>query len=179
VQHNISYSLLKDNGQGAISYASAGEVNPAVTMEWNQFNNNCKKLYGNFTTCQAAVDLDIQNTQSVYFRVRLCVKCFTGKFRSPSDSNRCFYCVFIFFTHCLRYWLLLQSRIVQSISSNCDNFLICCAPHLSSSNHSWSIHQSSLVWVAVDTPSSEAGETGWEMATGFCLLVSVVPQGTS
>jgi hypothetical protein len=70
VQHNISFSLLEDNRQGAISYASAGEVNPTVTMEWNQFSNNFKKLYGNFTTCQAAIDMDIQNTQSVYFRVR-------------------------------------------------------------------------------------------------------------
>ncbi|PSN57210.1 hypothetical protein C0J52_05036 [Blattella germanica] len=69
VQHNISYSVLEDNRQGAIKYASAGEVNPIVTMEWNQFNKNCKKLYGNFTTCQAAIDMDIQNTQSVYFRV--------------------------------------------------------------------------------------------------------------
>jgi hypothetical protein len=76
VQHNISYSLLADNRQGAISYASAGEVNPTVTMEWNQFNNNCKKLYGNFTTCQAAIDMDIQNTRSVYFRVSLLMKYF-------------------------------------------------------------------------------------------------------
>uniref|UniRef100_A0A1V1FT29 Putative CTL17 isoform B n=1 Tax=Reticulitermes speratus TaxID=60591 RepID=A0A1V1FT29_9NEOP len=71
VQHNISFSLLADNRQGAINYASAGEVNPTVTMEWNQFSNNCKKLYGNFTTCQAAIDMDIQNTQSVYFRNNL------------------------------------------------------------------------------------------------------------
>jgi hypothetical protein len=78
VQHNISFSLLADNRQGAINYASAGEVNPTVTMEWNQFNNNCKKLYGNFTTCQAAIDMDIQNTQSVYFRVKYLVKCLTG-----------------------------------------------------------------------------------------------------
>jgi hypothetical protein len=74
VQHNISFSLLADNRQGAINYASAGEVNPTVTMEWNQFSKNCKKLYGNFTTCHAAIDMDIQNTQSVYFRVRLCAK---------------------------------------------------------------------------------------------------------
>lgn len=74
VQHNISYSVLTDNRQGAISYASAGEVNPTVTMEWNQFSKNCKRLYGNFTTCQAAIDMDIQNTQTVFFRVRLCAK---------------------------------------------------------------------------------------------------------
>lgn len=74
VQHNISFSVLSDNWQGAVSYASAGEVNPTVTMEWNQFSRNCKRLYGNFTTCQAAIDMDIQNTQTVFFRVRLCAK---------------------------------------------------------------------------------------------------------
>lgn len=74
VQHNISFSVLADNRQGAVSYASAGEVNPTVTMEWNQFSKNCQRLYGNFTTCQAAIDMDIQNTQTVFFRVRLCAK---------------------------------------------------------------------------------------------------------
>jgi hypothetical protein len=92
VQHNISYSLLADNRQGAINYASAGEVNPTVTMEWNQFNNNCKKLYGNFTTCHAAVDMDIQNTQSLYFRVIYHLRYLMGNyiymFRMPSGSYR-------------------------------------------------------------------------------------------
>nr|CAD7425800.1 unnamed protein product [Timema monikensis] len=71
VQHNISHSVLSDNRQGAISYSSAGEVNPTVTMEWNQFTRNCAKLYGNFTTCRAAIDMDIQNTQNIYFRNNL------------------------------------------------------------------------------------------------------------
>jgi hypothetical protein len=84
VQHNISYSLLADNRQGAINYASAGEVNPTVTMEWNQFNNNCKKLYGNFTTCHAAIDMDIQNTQSVYFRVKYLLKGLIGNYEGVS-----------------------------------------------------------------------------------------------
>ncbi|XP_063235879.1 protein bark beetle isoform X2 [Bacillus rossius redtenbacheri] len=68
VQHNISYSVLSNNREGAVSYSSAGEVNPAVTLEWNQFTRNCAKLYGNFSTCKAAVDMDVQNTQNIYFR---------------------------------------------------------------------------------------------------------------
>ncbi|GLH02202.1 LOW QUALITY PROTEIN: Protein bark beetle [Gryllus bimaculatus] len=71
VQHNISYSIMTNNRQGAIHYGSAGEVNPMITVEWNQFKNNCDKLYGNFTTCGAAVYLDIQNTRTVYFRNNL------------------------------------------------------------------------------------------------------------
>lgn len=55
--------------EGAIKYASAGEVNAVITFERNQFVGNCEKLYGNFSTCKAAVSLDIQNTQNVYFRV--------------------------------------------------------------------------------------------------------------
>ncbi|OAD61568.1 hypothetical protein WN48_00079 [Eufriesea mexicana] len=39
-----------------------------MTLERNQFINNCEKLYGNFSTCKSAVWLDIQNTQSLYFR---------------------------------------------------------------------------------------------------------------
>ncbi|XP_067009482.2 protein bark beetle [Anabrus simplex] len=71
VQHNISYSILSNNKEGAINYASAGEVNPMVTIEWNRFTDNCNKLYGNFTTCEAAVYMDIQNTQTIYFRNNL------------------------------------------------------------------------------------------------------------
>ncbi|XP_076766657.1 C-type lectin domain-containing protein bark beetle [Xylocopa sonorina] len=68
VQHNISYSVISNCREGAIKYASAGEVNAIMTLERNQFTNNCEKLYGNFTTCKSAVWLDIQNTQSLFFR---------------------------------------------------------------------------------------------------------------
>ncbi|KAG8238179.1 hypothetical protein J437_LFUL014055 [Ladona fulva] len=71
VQHNISYSVFTKNQLGAINYASAGEINPMITMEWNQFTNNCLNLYGNFTTCSAAVSMDIQNTQSIFFKNNL------------------------------------------------------------------------------------------------------------
>jgi hypothetical protein len=69
VQHNISYSVVNKNREGAIRYTSAGEVNPIVTIDKNQFKYNCEKLYGNFTTCNAAVEIDVQNTQTIFFRV--------------------------------------------------------------------------------------------------------------
>lgn len=71
VQHNISYSVISNCREGAIKYASAGEVNAIMTLEYNQFMNNCEKLYGNFSTCKSAVWLDVQNTQSLFFRVSI------------------------------------------------------------------------------------------------------------
>lgn len=71
MQHNVSYSVISNCREGAIKYASAGEVNAIMTLERNQFINNCEKLYGNFSTCKSALWLDVQNTQLLYFRVSL------------------------------------------------------------------------------------------------------------
>ncbi|KAL3267568.1 hypothetical protein HHI36_011686 [Cryptolaemus montrouzieri] len=71
VQHNISFSVMENNKEGAFLYMSAGEVNPIVTIDKNQFKNNCKKFYGNFTTCKSAIDIDVQNTESIFFRNNL------------------------------------------------------------------------------------------------------------
>lgn len=71
VQHNISNSEFIENRQGAVSYHSVGEVNPVLTMDRNQFMRNCEQLYGNFTTCQSALRVDVQNTQTLYFRNNL------------------------------------------------------------------------------------------------------------
>ncbi|XP_020286537.1 protein bark beetle isoform X2 [Pseudomyrmex gracilis] len=71
VQHNVSYSVMSNCREGAMKYASAGEVNAIMTIERNQFVNNCEKLYGNFSTCKSALWLDVQNTQSLYFRNNL------------------------------------------------------------------------------------------------------------
>ncbi|XP_012276535.1 protein bark beetle isoform X2 [Orussus abietinus] len=71
VQHNVSYSSIRNCREGALRYASAGEVNAIITVERDQFTNNCEKLYGNFSTCKSAVWLDVQNTQSLYFRNNL------------------------------------------------------------------------------------------------------------
>lgn len=69
VQHNISNSEFLNNRDGAISYQSVGEVNPLVAITRNEVTGNCLKLYGNFTTCQSAVRVDVQNTQTLVFRV--------------------------------------------------------------------------------------------------------------
>ena len=67
VQHNVSLSVIKNNERGAVKYSSAGEINPILTFARNQFIDNCKDLYGNFSTCNSAINLDIQNTQDVFF----------------------------------------------------------------------------------------------------------------
>ncbi|XP_052754555.1 protein bark beetle isoform X2 [Galleria mellonella] len=71
VQHNISSSELTYNRDGAITYQSVGEVNPMVAIIRNEIKSNCLKLYGNFTTCQAAVTIDVQNTQTLVFKNNL------------------------------------------------------------------------------------------------------------
>ncbi|XP_068632960.1 protein bark beetle isoform X2 [Battus philenor] len=71
VQHNISNSEFTNNRDGAISYQSVGEVNPLVAITRNEISDNCLKLYGNFTTCHAAVRVDVQNTQTLVFRNNL------------------------------------------------------------------------------------------------------------
>ncbi|KAJ2949950.1 hypothetical protein O0L34_g11275 [Tuta absoluta] len=71
VQHNISNSEFHNNRDGAITYQSVGEVNPLVSIIRNEIDGNCLKLYGNFTTCQSAVKLDVQNTQTLVFRNNL------------------------------------------------------------------------------------------------------------
>ncbi|XP_049867990.1 protein bark beetle isoform X2 [Pectinophora gossypiella] len=71
VQHNISNSEFHNNRDGAISYQSVGEVNPLVAIIRNEIDGNCLKLYGNFTSCQSAVRIDVQNTQTLVFRNNL------------------------------------------------------------------------------------------------------------
>lgn len=39
-------------------------------MEGNRILSNCRQLYGNFSTCDAAVKADVQNMQTIHFRVR-------------------------------------------------------------------------------------------------------------
>ena len=36
LRHNMSFSVFDNNQRGAVSYASAGEINPIVTMQRNQ-----------------------------------------------------------------------------------------------------------------------------------------------
>ncbi|XP_066905697.1 protein bark beetle [Halyomorpha halys] len=86
VQHNISYSLISHNKGGGIHYVSAGEVNPRITLEYNQIRDNGLKMYGNFTTCTAAIYMDLQNTQNLHFRNNL-VKSNQGGINIQADSR--------------------------------------------------------------------------------------------
>lgn len=54
---------------GALTYSTAGEISPLLTLENNRFINNCRQLYGNFSTCEAAIKLDVQNMQAFHFQV--------------------------------------------------------------------------------------------------------------
>lgn len=54
---------------GALTYATAGEISPRLTLENNRIINNCRQLYGNFSTCEAAIKIDVQNMQTFHFQV--------------------------------------------------------------------------------------------------------------
>ncbi|XP_049764444.1 protein bark beetle [Schistocerca cancellata] len=67
-QHNITGSVLAGCRLGAIRYQSAGEVNPLLAIDKCRILNNCLQLYGNFSTCQSAVEIDVQNMEGLYFK---------------------------------------------------------------------------------------------------------------
>lgn len=54
---------------GALTYATAGEISPRLTLENNRIMDNCRQMYGNFSTCEAAIKLDVQNMQTFFFQV--------------------------------------------------------------------------------------------------------------
>ncbi|XP_017468955.1 PREDICTED: protein bark beetle isoform X2 [Rhagoletis zephyria] len=65
--HNITYSHISGAVKGAVTYASAGEVSPTLTLTSNRIQRNCHQLYGNFSTCKSALSIDVQNMHSLYF----------------------------------------------------------------------------------------------------------------
>ncbi|XP_076314291.1 LOW QUALITY PROTEIN: protein bark beetle-like [Tachypleus tridentatus] len=69
--HNITKSKLRNNQQGALSYRSAGESTPRITLAYNRFENSGLELFGNFTTSDGAVLLDVQNLQDLEFHNNL------------------------------------------------------------------------------------------------------------
>lgn len=69
--HNVTYSELNRNTLGALQYRSAGESTPTVSMTHNSIESNCLELYGNFTTCNGSVYLELQNSQNFYFHNNL------------------------------------------------------------------------------------------------------------
>ncbi len=67
LRHNMSFSVFDDNERGAVDYVSVGEYNPIVTLQRNHLRRNCVSLYGNFSTCQSAIRMDVQNTEVGFF----------------------------------------------------------------------------------------------------------------
>lgn len=68
-QHNISNSEITRAVGGAVTYSTAGEVSPILTFDRNRISNNCRQLFGNFSTCNGAIMVDVQNMQSLFFKV--------------------------------------------------------------------------------------------------------------
>ncbi|CAG0893659.1 unnamed protein product [Cyprideis torosa] len=71
VHHNISFSEIRNNSRGALLYGTAGEVNPILTVEMNRVEENGIQIYGNFSSCPAALVLDVQNTPNLFFKNNL------------------------------------------------------------------------------------------------------------
>lgn len=71
ILHNLTYNQFYDNVGGAVFAATAGEVNPWVCFSFSRIENNGRQLYANFTTTRAALHLDLQNMQDVYFKNNL------------------------------------------------------------------------------------------------------------
>ncbi|XP_058056870.1 protein bark beetle [Anopheles bellator] len=70
-QHNISNTEIVGCVGGALQYTSVGEVSPILTLERNRIMRNCRQLYGNFSSCESAIRVDVQNMQSLHFRNNL------------------------------------------------------------------------------------------------------------
>ncbi|XP_036214601.2 protein bark beetle isoform X2 [Bactrocera oleae] len=66
-QHNVTYTHISNAVKGAVTYSSAGEVTPTLTLTSNRIQGNCHQLYGNFSTCKSALSIDVQNMHSLYF----------------------------------------------------------------------------------------------------------------
>ncbi|CAL4091082.1 unnamed protein product, partial [Meganyctiphanes norvegica] len=71
VLQNLTYNEYYDNQEGAVFAATAGEVNPWLCLSWSRIERNGRKMYGNFTTTRAAVHMDLQNMQDIYFKNNL------------------------------------------------------------------------------------------------------------
>ncbi|EDW76452.2 uncharacterized protein Dwil_GK14651 [Drosophila willistoni] len=84
--HNITDTHISGAMKGAVSYASAGEVTPTLTLIGNRIEKNCRQLYGNFSTCSSALNLDVQNMNSLYFMNNLLMEN-QGGLRIRADSR--------------------------------------------------------------------------------------------
>lgn len=65
-KHNITASYFLKNRRGAVTYRSAGEITPILTLHSNRFEQNGDALFGNFSSSEAAVFFDIQNSMEMH-----------------------------------------------------------------------------------------------------------------
>ncbi|XP_055386247.1 protein bark beetle [Condylostylus longicornis] len=86
VQHNITYTEISNSNGGAVAYSSAGELTPILTFERNRFEKNCRQLYGNFSTCEQVLNIDVQNMPHLYFMNNL-ISENQGGLRIRADSR--------------------------------------------------------------------------------------------
>lgn len=63
--NNITYSLIENNVRGGLVYKSVGETTPMVSLLHNTVKSNCLQMYGNFSTCDSALDIEVQNSPFV------------------------------------------------------------------------------------------------------------------
>ena len=63
--NNVTYSVIENNVKGALVYKSVGETTPMISLTHNIIRSNCQQLFGNFTTCDSAVDIEVQNSPFV------------------------------------------------------------------------------------------------------------------
>lgn len=66
VLHNISHSEISRNAMNAISYRSAGEIAPIITFRYNRIENNGREFFGNFTSVNSSVLLDVRNAEDFF-----------------------------------------------------------------------------------------------------------------
>ncbi|KAG1658471.1 Protein bark beetle [Nymphon striatum] len=63
--HNFTKCNFEKNDEGAVKYANAGEGIAKVAFHLNKFENNGKQLYGNFTSSNSAMRIEVQNTPDI------------------------------------------------------------------------------------------------------------------
>ncbi|KAB7501563.1 Protein bark beetle [Armadillidium nasatum] len=84
--HNMTYNQFYNNQDGAIFAVTAGEVNPWLAVTWSRIEDNGLHLYGNITTTDGSIKMDLQNMRTFYFKNNL-VRNNTGGLHIMAGSN--------------------------------------------------------------------------------------------
>lgn len=88
IQFNISYSRFAGNQMGGAMYGAAGEDNPSISFNHNQFTDNGIKMFGNFTSSEAAIHVELRNTIVFNFEHNLLLRNQGGlKISTESSSS--------------------------------------------------------------------------------------------